>query len=51
MAAGVFILQAAGGRITDLRGREHSIYQPEIVASNGRIHDEMLGVISESLSS
>ena len=51
MAAGAFILRAAGGRVTDLRGREHSIYQPEIVASNGRIHDEMLGVISESLSS
>jgi myo-inositol-1(or 4)-monophosphatase len=51
MAAGIVILRAAGGRVTDLRGRQHSIYQPEIVASNGRIHDEMLGVISESLSS
>ena len=51
MAAGVVILRAAGGRVTDLRGHEHSIYQPELVASNGRIHREMLGVISESLSS
>ena len=51
MAAGVVILRAAGGRVTDLRGHEHSIYQSEVVASNGRIHDEMLAVISESLSS
>jgi myo-inositol-1(or 4)-monophosphatase len=49
MAAGVIILRAAGGRITDLRGAEHSIYSPELVASNGRIHDEMLRVIGEGL--
>jgi myo-inositol-1(or 4)-monophosphatase len=51
MAAGVVILRAAGGRVTDLRGHEHSTFQPELVASNGRIHDEMLSVISESLCS
>jgi myo-inositol-1(or 4)-monophosphatase len=51
MAAGVVILRAAGGRVTDLRGHEHSIYRSELVASNGRIHDEMLAVISEGLSS
>ena len=51
MAAGVVILRAAGGRVTDLRGHEHSTFQPELVASNVRIHDEMLSVISESLSS
>jgi myo-inositol-1(or 4)-monophosphatase len=51
MAAGVVILGAAGGRVTTFRGQEHSIYQPELVASNGRIHDEMLAVIGESLSS
>jgi myo-inositol-1(or 4)-monophosphatase len=51
MAAGVVILRAAGGRVTDLRGHEHSTFQPELVASNDRIHDEMLSVISESLCS
>jgi myo-inositol-1(or 4)-monophosphatase len=49
MAAGVVIVQEAGGRITDLRGNAHSIHQPEVVASNGRIHTEMLGVIQENL--
>ena len=49
MAAGVVIVREAGGRITDLRGNTHSIYQPEIVASNGRIHAQMLDVIRENL--
>jgi myo-inositol-1(or 4)-monophosphatase len=51
MAAGVVILREAGGRITDLRGNPHSVNQPELVASNGRIHDEMLAVIREQLPS
>ena len=49
MAAGIVILNEAGGRITDFRGRRHSIHQPELVASNGRIHAEMIGIISENL--
>jgi myo-inositol-1(or 4)-monophosphatase len=51
MAAGVVIVREAGGRITDLRGNPHSVHQPELVATNGRIHDEMLGVIGEHLGS
>ena len=49
MAAGTLIVQEAGGRITDLRGNAHSIYQPELLASNGWIHDEMLHVLRENL--
>jgi myo-inositol-1(or 4)-monophosphatase len=49
MAAGAVIVREAGGYITDLRGNAHSIHQPELVASNGRIHQEMLDVIRENL--
>ena len=49
MAAGTLIVQEAGGRITDLKGNAHSIYQPELLASNGWIHDEMLHVLRENL--
>lgn len=49
MAGGVVIVREAGGHITNLRGNAHSIYQPELVASNGRIHQEMLDVIGENL--
>lgn len=51
MAAGVVVLREAGGRVTDFNGKPHSIYQPELVASNGRIHEAMLSVIQENLSS
>jgi myo-inositol-1(or 4)-monophosphatase len=40
------ILREAGGRITDFRGFDHSIYGQEMVASNGRIHSAMLEVLA-----
>jgi myo-inositol-1(or 4)-monophosphatase len=49
MAGGVVIVREAGGRVTDFRGNAHSVYQPELVASNGRIHQEMLDVIRKNL--
>jgi myo-inositol-1(or 4)-monophosphatase len=48
-AAGVLILEEAGGRVTDFSGRPFSIYGKEIVASNAHIHDEMLAVLNRSL--
>ena len=47
MAAGVVILKEAGGTVTDFAGHTHSVYQPELVASNGRIHQAMLDVLCE----
>lgn len=47
-AAGTLIVQEAGGRVTDLKGGPFSIYRNEIVASNGLIHDEMLGVLRQN---
>src|SRR5262245_53304660 len=46
MAAGALIVQEAGGRVTSFEGGEFSIYRPEVVASNDKIHDSMLGVIA-----
>lgn len=45
MAAGVVILREAGGTLTDFSGKAHSIHQPQLVASNGRIHEAMLTVL------
>lgn len=41
-AAGVVIVEEAGGRVTDFEGKPYSVYQPHIVATNGKIHDEVL---------
>ncbi|MFQ5442524.1 MAG: inositol monophosphatase family protein [Thermodesulfobacteriota bacterium] len=46
-AAASLIVTEAGGRVTDFKGNEFSNYQPECLASNGLIHDEMLGVLTE----
>ncbi len=47
VAAGVLLVREAGGRATDFAGYPDCISGAEIVASNGRIHQEMLGVIQE----
>ncbi len=44
-AAGYLIVRESGGRVTDFTGEEGSIYEPRMVASNGRIHAEMLAVL------
>jgi myo-inositol-1(or 4)-monophosphatase len=46
-AAGVVILEEAGGRVTDFSGAPFSVYGKQILASNGRIHEEMLGVLAK----
>ncbi len=46
VAAGYLILSEAGGEITNFKGEKFSIYGKEILATNGLIHDEMLGVIN-----
>jgi len=45
-AAGVLIVEEAGGTVTDLEGNPFSIYQHKVLATNGKIHDEMVRVIN-----
>jgi myo-inositol-1(or 4)-monophosphatase len=47
-AAGVVIVREAGGRVTDFKGRPHSIYEASILATNGLIHDEMLAILLQA---
>jgi myo-inositol-1(or 4)-monophosphatase len=46
-AAGFLILEEAGGKVTDFKGTYYSPYQPYIVATNGKIHDEIIQWINE----
>lgn len=43
-AAGVLMVEEAGGRVTDLRGGSAFEAQRHLVASNGRVHDEFLAI-------
>ena len=45
-AAGFLIVEEAGGKVTDFEGNYFSPYQPHVLATNGKIHDEMLDIIN-----
>jgi myo-inositol-1(or 4)-monophosphatase len=42
-AAGVLLVQEAGGQVTDLAGQPYRLGGPVVLATNGLIHQEMLG--------
>ncbi len=45
-AAGYLIVEEAGGKVTDHQGNKFSVYQHKLLATNGKIHDEMIAVIN-----
>jgi myo-inositol-1(or 4)-monophosphatase len=44
VAAGVLILEEAGGRVTDLRGQPTTLHKPDWLCTNGRVHEALLGL-------
>jgi myo-inositol-1(or 4)-monophosphatase len=46
-AAGYLIVEEAGGRVSDFTGGPYSPYQPHIIATNGKIHDELVMVVND----
>lgn len=45
VAAGILILTEAGGRVTDYQGGDYSIYDRELLSSNGHIHNQMITIL------
>jgi len=45
VAAGKLLVEEAGGTVTDFRGDPLDIYGQQLLASNGRIHEEMIRVL------
>lgn len=45
-AAGFLMITEAGGRVTDFEGNDYSPYQPHILATNGKLHEELLAVVN-----
>jgi myo-inositol-1(or 4)-monophosphatase len=45
-AAGALVVEEAGGRVTTFTGGTFQSREPSLVASNGLIHDAMLGTIA-----
>jgi myo-inositol-1(or 4)-monophosphatase len=48
-AAGALIVEEAGGRISDFEGRHFDPFGEQTVASNGRIHQQMIEVLAPLL--
>ena len=48
VAAGSLIVREAGGTVTDFSGKRSSIRDKEVVASNGRIHEQILEIIERA---
>lgn len=49
MAAGVLIVQEAGGTYTDFLGNPSTIYKKNLLTSNGRIHTQMIEVLKKGM--
>ena len=45
-AAGFLIVEEAGGKVTDLQGNAYTPYNPGIIATNGKIHQQLQLVIN-----
>ncbi len=45
VAAGALLVEEAGGRVTDVDGGPLDLAAPTLIASNGRIHDEIIAVL------
>ena len=46
VAAGVLIIEEAGGRVSNYANEQLNIFTPPILASNGLIHEEMISVLA-----
>jgi myo-inositol-1(or 4)-monophosphatase len=51
VAAAGLMVEEAGGHLTSLTGGRIDLDRPTVVASNGRIHDQMLAVLTETRGS
>lgn len=47
VAAGVLLIEEAGGHVTDFTGGPLDIYSPKVLVSNGRIHEAMMRVLQK----
>ncbi len=45
-AAGFIIVEEAGGKVTNLKGEKYSPYKFGLIATNGRIHEELVAVVN-----
>lgn len=50
VAAGVLIVEEAGGRVSDMSGAPLDLDRPRLLATNGRVHEAMMDVLGPLLT-
>jgi len=50
VAAGVLLIEEAGGRVSDFTGGALNIFTPKVLASNGLVHNAMMNVLGTNHS-
>lgn len=50
MAAGILLVEEAGGRFTDFHGLPSTIYTKQVLATNGLIHEKVVEILERGLS-
>ncbi len=49
MAAGILFVQEAGGKFTNFKGFPSDIYTPNVLATNGHIHNQLVEVLKKGM--
>jgi myo-inositol-1(or 4)-monophosphatase len=50
MAAGVLLVQEAGGRFTDFSGNASSVYGKQVLATNGLVHEALVEILKRGIA-
>ncbi len=45
-SAGFLMVEEAGGKVTDFNGDHYSPYQPNLLATNGKVHNDLLAAVN-----
>lgn len=48
VAAGILMVQKAGGRVTDFKGDDWTLRTRDLLATNGKIHEDVVNILEES---
>lgn len=48
IAAGLLLVKEAGGKITNFNGQEIDIFNPQVLATNGLIHEQVIKLIEQA---
>lgn len=49
LCAGKIICEEAGGLVTDFNGEKSDIYEPRVLATNGKVHNDMIEILKLSV--